>query len=139
MNNKTRTIGVDELTRNVITRFCRNGVTIGSYGQYVFTIKNDKHIDLLNKDLDKKLKNIRIVYEFEEEILDEVEKEYLSNIIKPFRNRVVSISKNRCIDGDEYISIDLDDDDIVFPYFKGNTMYRGMKADKEYTLEELGL
>ena len=68
MKNKTRTIGVDKLTRNVITRICNNGVTIGSCGQYVFTIKNDKHIDLLNKDLDKKLKNIRIVYEFEEEI-----------------------------------------------------------------------
>lgn len=139
MNNKTRIIGVDELTRNVITRFCNNGVTVGSFGQYVFTIKNDKHIDLLNKDLDKKLKNIRIVYEFEEEILDEAEKRYLKDVIRPFRNRKMTICRNDVDHNRSYISIDFDNEGLYLPYFKTNTMYRGMKADKSYTLEELGL
>jgi hypothetical protein len=140
MKNITRIIGVDELTRNVITRFCSNGVTIGSYGQYVFTIKNDKHIDLLNKDLDKKLKNIRIVYEFEEEILDEIEKKYLSNLIRPFKNDNVHIVKYESIYGQsEYIQINLGYDEICLPYFKKGKMYKNMECNKEYSLKELGL
>lgn len=35
--------------------------------------------------------------------------------------------------------IDLTHDVITLPRFMKGTMYKGMKADKEYTLEELGL
>lgn len=78
-------------------------------------------------------------YIVEKEILDDVEKEYLLNIIKPFRDKVEYISKNRNLPG-EYIIIKIvKDSTIVFPYFKKNTMYKGMEAYKEYTLKELGL
>lgn len=33
----------------------------------------------------------------------------------------------------------LNDSLIILPFFKKNTMYKGMKANKEYTLKELGL
>lgn len=73
------------------------------------------------------------------EILDETEKEYLNNVIKPFREKVTSIQK----DGNrlrEYIKIGIKNDaNIGLPYFETDTMYKGMKIYKEYTLTELGL
>lgn len=75
----------------------------------------------------------------EKEILDETEKRYLKSIIRPFKNKVNHISKEDCYDGDCYISIDLDDEDINLPYFKKGTMYNGMEENKKYTLKELGL
>ena len=39
-----------------------------------------------------------------------------------------------------YIQITFNDYcDMSFPYFEDGTMYKGMKADKEYSLEDLGL
>lgn len=78
------------------------------------------------------------IYEVEE-ILDDKEKEYLSYVIRPFRNRVKNIKKishcKKC-----WIKIKLTTDEgIDFPFFKKDKMYKGMKIDKEYTLEELGL
>jgi hypothetical protein len=82
--------------------------------------------------------------EHKEEILDEAEKEYLRNVIKPFRNRVKYIKKEEdFVDGKQFIYIVLiregGYDDIPFPSFKKNAMYRGMEINKEYTLEQLGL
>ena len=80
------------------------------------------------------------VYESKSEILDEVEKRYLRNVIRPFRDKVKAISlitaggKSDC-----YINIELEDETIYLPDFEINTMYKGMKLEKEYTLEELGL
>lgn len=72
-------------------------------------------------------------------ILDDVEKEYLLNIIKPFRDKVEYISKNRFSVG-EFISITIaNDSQIQLPNFEKNTMYKGMKVYKKYTLKELGL
>ena len=73
-----------------------------------------------------------------EEILDDIEKEYLSAVIKPFRDRVKCIKKYTNYEK-EFIDIWVNDETIELPYFKKNTMYKGMKQDKEYTLEELGL
>lgn len=73
------------------------------------------------------------------EILDETEKRYLKAVIRPFKNRINYISKEKCYDGDCYICIDLDDENISLPYFKKNSMYNGMEACKKYTLKELGL
>lgn len=78
------------------------------------------------------------------EILDEVEKEYLKAVINPFRKRVENITKFSCIGGyhteKEYIYIKVyGDTPITLPYFKKNTMYKGMEPHKDYTLEELGL
>jgi len=106
---------------------------------YRIRIDKTKADKMLKNDLDKNIKNIRIVYEVEQEILDEEEKKYLSNVIKPFKNRVKTISKQRAMDGDCYILIDLGDDDFALPYFKKSKMYCGMEDFKEYTMEELGL
>lgn len=75
----------------------------------------------------------------EKEILDDTEKRYLKAVIRPFKNRVRYIFKEECYDGDCYISINLDDENINFPYFKKETMYNGMEENKKYTLKELGL
>lgn len=79
-------------------------------------------------------------------ILDEKEKEYLSAVIKPFKKKkqVKYIRKCRKFSGPkEYISIayvDSTGDNVLnFPDFKANKMYQGMKSDKLYKLEELGL
>ena len=74
----------------------------------------------------------------EEEILDEKEKEYLRAVIRPFRDRVKYIEKCGGYEKD-YIKIGVKGEPIVFPFFKKNTMYKGMEQNKEYTLEELGL
>ena len=77
-------------------------------------------------------------------VLDDVEKRYLRNIIKPFKKQVKYIRKCRKLSGPkEYISIayvDSTGDNVLnFPDFKANKMYQGMKIDKLYKLEELGL
>ena len=77
--------------------------------------------------------------ELVKEVLDEKEKEYLNNIIKPFRDKVTFIQKcgNKF---KEFISIGIKDDtNIALPYFEIDTMYKGMKIYKEYTLTELEL
>lgn len=89
-----------------------------------------------------KSNNVKIVYEVEDEILDEEEKEYLGNLIRPFRDRIDSITKNANVfDDDCYIEISLDNetDSMTLPNFEKDEMYLGMEEDKEYSLEELGL
>lgn len=140
----TKTIKINNLKKNYglsgLTYTYPYGYEVSTNIQnYTFDIENKNKLNMLNNDLDKKIKNIRIVYEFEQEILDDKEKEYLSNVIKPFKSEVVAIKKNEGENNREYIEIDLGSDDILFPYFKKGTMYRGMEVDKEYTLEELGL
>ena len=86
--------------------------------------------------------------EYKEPVLDEKEKEYLSAVIKPFRDQVIYIKKIDiylgCNKYDEYILGELGNkDDVIdtfaLPYFPKGSMYKGMKAGKRYTLEELGL
>ena len=79
------------------------------------------------------------IYKREELILDEEEKEYLSNLIRPFRNKIKNIAKITVNEEKEYISIILNNDSVLLPSFKRNTMYKNMEANKEYTLEKLGL
>lgn len=83
------------------------------------------------------------VFERKAEILDDTEKNYLRSVIRPFRDRVKYIKKQQEIRGDEdksFIAISVDDDiPIMLPYFDTDTMYKGMKLNKKYTLEELGL
>lgn len=77
----------------------------------------------------------------EAEILDDAEKRYLRGVIRPFRDKVKSITKfadTRCTE--EYIYMVIEGPaDACLPRFDGNTMYKGMELEKEYTLEELGL
>lgn len=75
-------------------------------------------------------------------ILTDEEREYLSAVIKPFRNDVSNIEKKGC--NTEYLTILLNEnstseDTVLLQRFKKGTMYKGMEAEKEYTLEELGL
>lgn len=81
--------------------------------------------------------------EIEGSILNDKEKEYLRAVIKPFKVRY--IYKTHTLINDDYIVIKIDRKDcdcsseIQLPNFKANTMYKNMKLDKKYTLEELGL
>lgn len=81
------------------------------------------------------------VAECKEPVLDDKEREYLSYGIRPFREKIECIYKHQMSYSDEYyIAIRLKDgDSLMYPRFKGNTMYKGMEVEKEYTLEELGL
>ena len=83
---------------------------------------------------------------YKEPILDDVEKSYLRSVIKPFRGRVNYIKKTNC--GGKRCSIrivvssailECGLDSIYFPVFAKDTMYKGMKLNKAYTLKELGL
>ena len=77
-------------------------------------------------------------------VLDEAEKRYLTNIIKPFKDQVIAIAKRSANYG-EFIDIMIDEGEagdcgnIYLPYFKPDSMYKGMKVNREYTLEQLGL
>ena len=85
-----------------------------------------------------------------EPILDDAEKKYLSAVIRPFRDRVKFLKKYKgdlhfgpkyeCIYGQVRSEFNKD---LIFsfdlPAFKEGTMYKGMKPDHEYTLDELGL
>ena len=85
----------------------------------------------------------KTIYQKQQEILDKEEKEYLSAVIRPFRDKIGSIRKWADKDNKEQIMISICSPDtyetIVLPYFEVNTMYKGMKQGKLYTLEELGL
>lgn len=80
------------------------------------------------------------VFERKEEILDNTEKNYLRSVIRPFRDKVKTIEKD-IMDDKEYICINLKNwlDTFTLPRFKKGAMYKGMKVNKKYTLEELGL
>lgn len=81
-----------------------------------------------------------LLEEAKEPILDEAEKEYLSAVIKPFRKKVMDVVKIQYVEGKQSIRIRLSYCDCAeLPYFKNNTMYKGMKVGKYYTPEELGL
>lgn len=85
----------------------------------------------------------------EEEKLDNVEKRYIKDFIRPFRDDIKYIKK---ISTPCYTSQFKDKEQIGFEYYKNgkaveillppfpkNSMYKGMKLNKEYTLEELGI
>ena len=79
--------------------------------------------------------------EYKSPILDDIEKAYLSAIIKPFKKDVKYITKKDfVIKAKEYLLIKMHDlSTAALPLFEKGTMYKGMKVDKKYTLEELGL
>ena len=81
--------------------------------------------------------------EYDPKILTEKEKAYLSAVIKPFRKDVEWIERmdNSFVNGNQhqFLCISLTNDYCCLPLFKKDTMYKGMEANKVYTLEELGL
>ena len=79
---------------------------------------------------------------YKEPILNDVERKYLAAVIKPFRNKVEYIAKfkSACSENEQYIHILFYEGHYLsFPYFKANSMYKGMELNKAYTLKELGL
>lgn len=84
------------------------------------------------------------VYEAKQEILDEAEKRYLREVIRPYKT-VKYINKSTYGGGRKasvtitVIDIDGDNWEIQLPPFETKNMYKNMKNDKEYTLEELRL
>ena len=79
--------------------------------------------------------------EYVPDILTDKEKDYLSAVIKPFRKDVKYIKKmDFVIKAKEYLLIKMHDlSTAALPLFEKGTMYKGMEANKTYTLEELGL
>lgn len=76
-------------------------------------------------------------------ILDTKERQYLANVIAPksIYENVDYIKKEKDTLTDKcFIFVRLKNEECVcFPFFEEDKMYKGMKVDKEYTLEELGL
>lgn len=79
-------------------------------------------------------------------ILNDTEREYLKAVFKPFASRIKYVAKQRCCEGIwvgmEYIKVLMEDpagDSTCFPVFKAGTMYKGMKPNVIYTLDELGI
>lgn len=78
--------------------------------------------------------------EYKKPILDEAEKRYLKGVIRPFRNMVLFIKKTCNYSSCKWIEIAVEANrTIALPGFKNDEMYKGMKLEKEYTLEELGI
>lgn len=104
--------------------------------------QGQKNIDVIKVERPTRYETVyERVEEDKKEILDETEREYLKAVIKPFKKRVKFIRKteSNMLFEKELLQIQLNDDDIALPYFEKNTMYKGMKLDKDYSLEELGI
>ena len=89
--------------------------------------------------IDGRFINGKVLTVVNKPILDEKEKEYLRAVIRPFRKEINYIIKNDFFEENEYIEIVLEKENIIFPNFEKGTMYKNMKPNKKYTLEELGL
>lgn len=80
---------------------------------------------------------------YKEPILNDAEKEYLSAVIRPFKENVCTVCKKYIQSCSglsyEYIVVKISTERWGFPKFIEGTMYKGMKENREYTLEELGL
>jgi len=81
--------------------------------------------------------------EVESEPLTDEEKDYLRAVIKPFRDRIQRIYKtetsNFCEGGEVLFFIFKNGEHFTLPEMPQGKMFSGMKQDKKYTLEELGL
>lgn len=140
-------VGYDEIGR--ITRIDKDGFVLVDFPKIMCDWSGEEHelVSINKTKFFKKLPNdftgtleVENGFIVEKEILDDAEKEYLKNVIKPFKDKISNISKEPSILGKEFICINFKNEEFMcFPYFEKNTMYKGMKANKEYTLKELGL
>lgn len=84
-----------------------------------------------------------LLQDYKKPILEEDEREYLAAVIRPFKENVCTVCKKYIQSCSglsyEYIVVKLNAERWGFPKFVEGTMYKGMKLDKEYSLEELGL
>ena len=120
----------DKMVDNpIFISFSDNPMTEDGYGLTLGAAKR------LAKDLNE------IVDSCNDEILDNEEKEYLGNIIKPFKNDINYIAKVSSGDNLDTIAIDINDCPIIYlpPFEKTSLMYKNMKINTGYTLQELNL
>lgn len=138
MKIKLRDITIDDLQRFKTNVCCDLEDCENCPLKNVNCNENSKYYWVCNKDMfSDKFLNQEIEID---PILNEKEKEYLRIVIKPFRDKVEHIVKYVLDEtGKDYIEIELENDCLVFPYFKSDKYYKNMEPDKEYTLEELGL
>lgn len=118
-----------------------NGFISKKLNQYTNELKDTvigESLDIIKVERPVKYE---IVFEREEEILDEIEKRYLTEVIRPFKKRIQFIQKRKEItEINPYLRIVFEDNDkLVFPYITDETMYKGMEVNKKYSLKELGL
>lgn len=123
-------------------------VIIPDYSRPYYGDLNRLYYDKENKEY-LKLSDMALLYEtlkIDNMILNDAEKEYLTHIIKSFRSKVKYITKKDYMyEGYEYIAICVDDEPdntesyMYFPNFISNTMYKNMRLNEEYTLDELGI
>lgn len=119
------------------------------FGKVCCFTDKEKEIKWLNKSDIQEVERQEIepdyitIYKREEPILDEEERKYLSTVIKPFRDNVKYISKRRAGAWFKYEYILIcsknEEDDLCFPNFPSQSMYKGMELERKYTIEELGL
>lgn len=127
---------------NEIRRLDNNNMVI-PLSSYTEDLKNTgragKCLDIIK--VERPIKYETVYERAEEEILDEAEREYLKAVIKPFKKRVEFIRKteSNMLFEKELLLIQLNDDDLILPYFEKGTMYKGMELGKKYTIEELGI
>lgn len=121
----------------------KNGVILVKDGETLYENSSlVKEYQNLDKNQIKKIEEptYRTVYEYISEILDEDEKRYLKQVIRPFKDRVKYIAKHRASVSQEIIMICVDDNYFVnLPLFERHTMYKNMKIDEHYTLEDLNI
>lgn len=125
-------------------KITNNGKWPKYYVGLTFVVKETISINKLYFEIDKYDFDIWKLNEFDyEEVksapLTDIERAYLGAVIKPFRDQIVYITKV-ALSFKEYIKICTKDNvDSDLPLFLKGKYYAGMEAEKEYTLEELGL
>lgn len=118
----------------------------------MFEVVKDRDVVLGsgNGESQKYFKTVKDFVDFlslpvEEEKLDNVEKRYIKDFIRPFRDDIRYIKKISIytLQPKEQIKVVYYKNgitgEILLPPFPKNSMYKGMKLNKEYTLEELGI
>jgi len=128
--------------------YCRYDADSCNAHSLLFDRFNNVYGSYENKDFNKTIESLlpKFKVSYQEDILDETEKRYLRSVIKPFRHNVASISKKDNGYGSSYIAIDLHYphvigvDSMCLPYFLNSSgMYKNMKCDVKYSLQDLNL
>lgn len=139
-----------DLEKGIITgdriRILDNGISWVDISNYTEELKfrytDNENFDIIKVERPIEYKTVfERVEDGETKILNETEKEYLKTVIKPFKERVKFIKKTKSNMPfeKEFLRIQLNDDDLIVPYFEKGTMYKGMKTNVNYTLKELEL
>ena len=73
-------------------------------------------------------------------VLNDAEREYLKTVLKPFHDEVEYVKKTENSDKKEYLFILFSSNRVLSsPDFDSGTRYSGMKLDRKYSLDELGI